>query len=267
MVLAALFSLCLDDFEIALRAGAWVAEARGGVLATKGGVAGSMLKLESNLNLDDAPAPFGGIEVHVWERLYAFAEYWTLDFEGTSAFAAAQAYGGRVFPAGSVVESDVSMSMATLGVQYEFDIPLGRSGDVFDRYRVRMEELRQSVRILEQVLQRMPDGPTDADDPRVVMPTKERVFSDMEAVIHHFVLATRGFPVPPGEAYAAVESPRGELGFYVVSDGSEKPYRVRVRAPGFYNLQALPAMCTGKMVADVVAAIGSLDIILGEIDR
>ncbi len=151
--------------------------------------------------------------------------------------------------------------------RYEFDVPVGEHCDVFDAYRVRTEEMRQSVRILEQVLRTMPEGPCNAEDPKIVLPPKERVFSDMEALIHHFILVTRGFPVPAGEAYGAIESPKGELGYYVVSDGSEKPYRVRVRPPSFYNLQALPHIVQGKMVADVVAAIGSLDIVLGEIDR
>jgi NADH-quinone oxidoreductase subunit D len=151
--------------------------------------------------------------------------------------------------------------------QYAFDVPLGENADVFDRYRVRMEEMRQSIRIIEQVLQTLPDGDYNANDPKIVPPPKERVFSDMEALIHHFILVTRGFPVPPGEQYFAIEAPKGELGFYVVADGSEKPYRVRVRPPSFYNLQSLPHIVAGNMVADVVAAIGSLDIVLGEIDR
>lgn len=151
--------------------------------------------------------------------------------------------------------------------QYDFDVQVGEHGDVFDAYRVRMGEMRQSVRILEQVLEQMPDGDCNAADPKIVLPPKERVFSDMEALIHHFILVTRGFPVPPGEAYGAIESPKGELGYYVIADGSEKPYRVRVRPPSFYNLQALPHILKGKMMADAVAVIGSLDIVLGEIDR
>ena len=152
--------------------------------------------------------------------------------------------------------------------QYDFDIALGENGDVYDRYRVRMKEMQESVRILDQVLQTLPDGEINANDPKVVLPDKERVFSDMEALIHHFILVTRGFPCPPGEAYASIESPKGELGYYVVSDGSEKPYRVRVRPPSFYNLQAMPFMMEGKsLVADAVAIIGSMDIVLGEIDR
>jgi NADH-quinone oxidoreductase subunit D len=151
--------------------------------------------------------------------------------------------------------------------QYDFTVPTGENSDVFDRYRVRMEEMRQSLRIIEQVMETMPDGDYNADDPKIVLPPKERVFTDMEALIHHFILVTRGFPVPPGEVYAAIESPKGELGYHIVSDGSEKPYRVRVRPPSFYNLSSLGHIITGNMVADVVAVIGSLDIVLGEIDR
>jgi NADH-quinone oxidoreductase subunit D len=151
--------------------------------------------------------------------------------------------------------------------QYDFEVPVGENGDVFDSYRVRMEEMRQSLRIIEQVLRTLPDGHYNADDPKIVLPAKERVFSDMEAVIHHFILVTRGFPVPPGEVYASIESPKGELGYHIVSDGSEKPHRVRVRPPSFYNLEVLPHIVEGKMVADTVAVIGSLDIVLGEIDR
>ncbi len=150
---------------------------------------------------------------------------------------------------------------------YTFDVQVGENSDVFDSYRVRMGEMRESLRLIEQCLETMPEGDFNADDPKIVLPPKERVFTDMEALIHHFILVTRGFPVPPGEAYASIESPKGELGFYVVSDGSEKPYRVRVRPPSFYNLQALPYIVQGEMVADTVAVIGSLDIVLGEIDR
>lgn len=151
--------------------------------------------------------------------------------------------------------------------KYDWEVQVGENADIFDRYRVRMGEMRQSVRIIEQVMQTLPDGEINADDPKIVLPAKERVFNDMEALIHHFILVTRGFPVPPGEAYASIESPKGELGYYLVSDGSEKPYRARVRPPSFYNLGALPHIVTNNMVADVVAVIGSLDIVLGEIDR
>lgn len=151
--------------------------------------------------------------------------------------------------------------------QYDFEMCVGENGDVFDAYRVRMAEMRESLKIIEQVLRTLPDGPYNADDPKIVLPPKERVFSDMEALIHHFILVTRGFPVPAGEVYASIESPKGELGYHIVSDGSEKPHRVRVRPPSFYNLFVLSHLVEGKMVADTVANIGSLDIVLGEIDR
>lgn len=174
--------------------------------------------------------------------------------------------GPRLRAAG--VDWDIRKAHPYCGYEkYDFVVPVGQNSDIFDSYRVRMEEMRQSMRLIEQVLISMPDGPTNADNPKIVLPPKERVFSDMEALIHHFILVTRGFPVPPGEAYASIESPKGELGFYVAADGSEKPYRVRVRPPSFYNLNALPFICEGSMVADVVAVIGSLDIVLGEIDR
>jgi NADH-quinone oxidoreductase subunit D len=169
---------------------------------------------------------------------------------------------------GSGVPYDIRKVRPYCGYEnYTFDVAVEQNGDVFDRYRVRMKEFRESIRIIEQVMETLPDGDYCADDPKIVLPPKERVFSDMEAVIHHFILVTRGFPVPPGEQYASIESPKGELGYYVVADGSEKPYRVRVRPPSFYNLQALPFIVEGRMVADVVAVIGSLDIVLGEIDR
>ena len=151
--------------------------------------------------------------------------------------------------------------------QYRFEISLGRNGDVYDRYRCRIFEMRQSVEIAKQALDRLPDGPVTVDNPKIVPPPKKRVRQSMEALIHHFLLFSQGFSPPVGEAYQSVESPKGELGFYVVSDGSPRPYRVRVRPPSFVNLQALPRMVEGRLVADVVAIIGSIDIVLGEVDR
>ncbi len=151
--------------------------------------------------------------------------------------------------------------------QYRFEISLGRNGDVYDRYRCRIFEMRQSVEIAKQALDRLPDGPVTVDNPKIVPPPKKRVRQSMEALIHHFLLFSQGFSPPVGEAYQSVESPKGELGFYVVSDGSPRPSRVRVRPPSFVNLQALPRMVEGCLVADVVAVIGSIDIVLGEVDR
>jgi len=151
--------------------------------------------------------------------------------------------------------------------RFHFDISLAQNGDVYDRYRCRVFEMRQSTAIVRQCLDRMPGGPVNVGDPKIVPPPKPLVRRSMEALIHHFLLYSQGFAVPPGEAYVPIESPKGEIGFYVVSDGSNKPYRVRVRPPSLLNLQALPRMVEGRLVADVVAVIGSIDIVLGEIDR
>jgi NADH-quinone oxidoreductase subunit D len=151
--------------------------------------------------------------------------------------------------------------------QYDFQISQGKNGDVYDRYLCRMFEMRESVKISRQALDRLPGGPINVDDPKIVPPPKHRVKQSMEALIHHFKLWSEGFSVPPGEVYVSIESGKGELGCYLVSDGSNKPYRVHYRAPSLANLQALPRMVEGRMVADVVAAIGSIDIVLGEIDR
>jgi NADH-quinone oxidoreductase subunit D len=151
--------------------------------------------------------------------------------------------------------------------RYDFDIPVGSNGDVFDRYLVRLLEMEQSLRIVRQALDGMPEGAWQVDDPKIVPPPKYEISSNMEALIHHFKLYTEGFRVPAGEVYVRTESPKGELGFYLVSDGGPRPYRMHVRAPSFANLQALPTMIEGQMIADVVAAIGSIDIVLGEVDR
>ncbi len=151
--------------------------------------------------------------------------------------------------------------------EFQFDVPVGRNGDAYDRYLVRMEEMRQSRRIILQALDRLPDGPVLTDDRKVALPPRRELVRSMEAVIHHFKLVSEGFHPPKGEVYAAVESPRGEKGYYIVSDGSNRPVRVRVRSPSFSNLQALPVMVQGGMLADVVVAIASIDIVLGDVDR
>ncbi|MFO7260108.1 MAG: NADH dehydrogenase (quinone) subunit D [bacterium] len=150
---------------------------------------------------------------------------------------------------------------------YDFDVPVGEHGDCYDRYLVRMEEMRQSLRILQQALDRLPDGPINVDDPRVILPRKTDVMTDMESMIHHFKLVMEGIRVPPGESWFSVESSKGELGMYVVSDGGSKPVRWRVRGPSFVNLSALPRLVEGHMLSDVIAINASLDIVLGEIDR
>lgn len=151
--------------------------------------------------------------------------------------------------------------------QYEFEVPVGENGDVYDRYRIRIEEIEQSLRIIEQVMDTMPKGDYRVDDRKVTPPPRARIDESMEALIHHFKLFTEGFKVPPGETYVAVESPRGELGCYLVSDGTAKPYRMHTRAPSFYNLQALPIAMADSLMADTVATIASLDPVMGDVDR
>lgn len=150
---------------------------------------------------------------------------------------------------------------------FEFDVPVGQHGDAYDRYLVRMEEMRQARRIILQALDRLPDGPVLVEDRKVALPPRRELVRSMEAVIHQFKLVSEGIHPPKGEVYAAVESPRGEKGYYIVSDGSNRPVRVRVRSPSFSNLQALPVMVQGGMLADVVVAIASIDIVLGDVDR
>jgi NADH-quinone oxidoreductase subunit D len=150
---------------------------------------------------------------------------------------------------------------------YDFDVPVGTSGDVYDRYLVRMEEMRQSIRILEQAIARLPDGPVNIDDHRVILPPKSKATSDMESMIHHFKQVMEGPRPPIGEAYVAVESPKGEKGYYMVSDGTSKPVRWRIRPPSFVNLSAIPKMVEGHLLSDVIAINASIDIVMGEIDR
>ncbi|MFQ5455337.1 MAG: NADH dehydrogenase (quinone) subunit D [Nitrospirota bacterium] len=150
---------------------------------------------------------------------------------------------------------------------FEFDIPTYKNGDVFDRYLVRIEEMRQSLKIIEQAIKRLPGGHYRSIDRKISPPPKEELGKSMESLIHHFLISSSGFPVEKGEAYSYTESPRGALGFYVVSDGGNKPYRMRLRAPSFANLQSLNLMAKGGLIADLVAIIGSIDPVLGEIDR
>ncbi len=148
-----------------------------------------------------------------------------------------------------------------------FDIPVGKNGDCYDRYLIRIEEMRQSLAIMKQCLEEMPDGSVHSEDPKVTPPRRAEMKHSMEALIHHFKLYTEGYHVPAGETYTAVEAPKGEFGVYLVSDGTNKPYRCKIRAPGFAFLQAMDFMARGHMLADLVAIIGSMDIVFGEIDR
>jgi NADH-quinone oxidoreductase subunit D len=150
---------------------------------------------------------------------------------------------------------------------YDFDVPVGENGDVYDRYLVRLEEMRQSIRILEQALERLPDGPINVADPRVILPPKTAAMNDMEAMIFHFKQVMEGVKAPAGEAYVAIENGKGELGTYFVSDGTAKPVRWRIRPPSFINLSALPKMAEGHLIADLIAINASIDIVMGEIDR
>src|SRR5579872_432046 len=167
----------------------------------------------------------------------------------------------------SGIDWDLRRDMPYSGYhQFQFKVPVRSEGDVFSRYMVRVEELRESNKIVQQALAGMPEGRIKAEAPKVVLPEREKMKTQMEALIYHFKIITEGFTVPAGEVYQAIESPRGEMGYYIVSDGTAKPYRVHMRSPSYVNLQALPKMCEGRLIADVVAAIGSIDIVLGEID-
>jgi len=169
---------------------------------------------------------------------------------------------------GSGVAWDIRKTIPYCGYEkFEFDIPVGSNGDVYDRYLVRMLEMEQSLQIVLQALEGMPEGRYRVANPKVTPPPKCEITGNMEALIHHFKFYTEGYRAPEGEVFVRTEAPKGELGFYIVSDGSAKPYRMHVRAPSFANLEALPLMVEGRLLSDVVAAIGSIDIVLGEVDR
>jgi len=166
------------------------------------------------------------------------------------------------------VEHDVRKLRPYSGYEnYEFEIPVGSEGDIYDRYLVRLEEMRQSCRILDQALRNVPDGPANIDDPKIFLPPKKKVLTSMEALIHQFMLVTEGFECPAGEVYHSTEVPKGELGFYIVSTGGRSPYRLRIRSPSFNNIAVLPLLVEGGLVADVIANIASLDPVMGEVDR
>ena len=169
---------------------------------------------------------------------------------------------------GSGVEYDLRKAFPYSGYeQYEFEIPVGSVGDAYDRYLVRIEEMRQSTRILGQLVESLPGGPINADDPKVVLPPKKKVVTSMEELIHQFIIVTEGIPAPVGEVYHAIEAPKGELGFYIKSEGGKSPYRLKIRSPSFVSLQAIPVMAPGLMVSDLIAIVASLDPVMGEVDR
>ena len=166
------------------------------------------------------------------------------------------------------LDYDVRKAMPYCGYErYDFDIPIGSVGDVYDRYLVRIEEMRQSVKILDQAVKNLPDGPINVDDGKVFLPGKKKVLTSMEELIHQFMLVTESLTPEPGEVYHAIEAPKGELGFYIVSTGGRSPYRLRIRSPSFCNLQVIPKIVEGAFLADVVAVIASLDPVMGEVDR
>jgi NADH-quinone oxidoreductase subunit D len=168
----------------------------------------------------------------------------------------------------SGIDFDVRRDMPYSGYEkFQFNVPTSKIGDVWARYIVRMQEFRESVKICLQALDGLPEGSIVADAPKIILPNREQMKTQMESLIHHFKIVTEGFGVPAGEATSSVEAPHGMMNYYVVSDGTAKPYRVHMRNPGFATLQALETMCKGRLLADVVAVIGSIDIVLGEIDR
>jgi NADH-quinone oxidoreductase subunit D len=210
-------------------------------------------------------------KIDEYENLLTANPIWLMRTKGVARITAEDAIAlGASGPTlrGSGVDFDLRRDMPYSSYdKFKFNVPVATEGDVFARYQCRVQELRESNKIVQQALDGMPSGAIKADAPKVVLPDREKMKTQMEALIYHFKIITEGFSVPAGEVYQAVESPRGEMGYYVVSDGTAKPYRVHMRAACLANLQLLPAMCEGRLIADVVAAIGSIDIVLGEIDR
>ncbi len=169
---------------------------------------------------------------------------------------------------GSGIAYDVRRAQPYLGYEnYEFDVPIGEAGDVYDRYLVRLEEMRQSTRILKQAIDRLPEGPINIDDPKIVLPQRDTVLQKMEELIQQFMIVTEGFRPPVGEVYHAIEAPKGELGFYIRSEGDKSPHRLYIRSPSFICLQAIEKMSVGGLLSDLIAVIASLDPVMGEVDR
>jgi len=207
-----------------------------------------------------------------YEDLLTKNRIWLSRTKGVGVINAADAIAyGMTGPSvrGSGVDYDVRKYFPYSGYEeFDFNVPVRTEGDCYARYLVRVAEMRESLKIVRQALGKIPaDGPIRADAPGIVAPQREKMKTEMEALIYHFKIYTEGFAPPPGEVYQRIESPRGELGFFIASDGSAKPYRMKARTPSFVNLQALPKLAEGRLLADVVACIGTLDIVLGEIDR
>jgi len=232
------------------------------------------IALEPPLGFFDRVRDFAGYfpeKVDEYENLLTGNPIWLMRTRGVAYISAEDALGlGATGPTlrASGVDIDLRRDMPYSSYEkFQFKVPISTEGDVFARYMCRVQELRESIAIVRQALDGMPEGPIKADAPHVVLPDREKMKTQMESLIYHFKIITEGFAVPAGEVYQAVESPRGEMGYYIVSDGTAKPYRVHMRSACFANLQTLPTMCEGRLLADVVAAIGSIDIVLGEIDR
>ncbi len=232
------------------------------------------VSLEPPLDFFDRVRKFANTfpsKVDEYENLLTGNPIWVMRTKGVAKMTAEDALAlGASGPTlrGSGVDIDLRRDNPYTGYEnFKFKVPTATEGDVFARYMCRVAELRESIGIVQQALDGMPSGPVKADAPKVVLPDREKMKTQMEALIYHFKIVTEGFAVPEGEVYQAVESPRGEMGYYVVSDGSAKPYRVHMRSACLANLQTLPKLCEGRLLADVVAAIGSIDIVLGEIDR
>jgi len=232
------------------------------------------IALEPPLGFFDRVRDFAGYfpeRIDEYENLLTGNPIWMMRTKGVAYMSPEDAVAlGATGPTlrGSGVDIDLRRDMPYSSYEkFQFKVPVSQEGDVFARYMCRVQELRESIGIVRQALDGMPEGPIKADAPHVVLPDREKMKTQMESLIYHFKIITEGFQVPAGEVYQAVESPRGEMGYYIVSDGTAKPYRVHMRSACFANLQTLPTMCEGRLLADVVAAIGSIDIVLGEIDR
>jgi NADH-quinone oxidoreductase subunit D len=232
------------------------------------------IALEPPLGFFDRVRDFAGYfpeRVDEYENLLTGNPIWMMRTKGVAKMTPEDAIAlGATGPTlrASGVDIDLRRDMPYSSYEkFQFRVPISQEGDVFARYICRVQELRESTGIVRQALDGMPEGPIKADAPHVVLPDREKMKTQMESLIYHFKIITEGFAVPAGEVYQAVESPRGEMGYYIVSDGTAKPYRVHMRSACFANLQTLAKMCEGRLLADVVAAIGSIDIVLGEIDR
>jgi NADH-quinone oxidoreductase subunit D len=232
------------------------------------------LSLEPPLNFYKQVQDFLNImpaRIDQYENLLTGNPIWMNRIKGVGYLSAADAIAlGVTGPPlrASGVDWDLRRDMPYSGYEkFQFNVPVSDIGDVWARYIVRIQEMRESLKICQQALDGMPTGRIVADAPKIVLPDREQMKTQMESLIHHFKIVTEGFAVPAGQVYQGVESPRGEMGYYVVSDGTAKPYRVHMRNPSYATLQALETMCKGRLLADVVAVIGSIDIVLGEIDR